>query len=179
MIFISYSGLGQQLQHGLIMPNSKDDIELCCIFSPKQGFNIYNQAGGDIIALLVMKHDPKDDQSPYRIHLIDNHSKSSVSFNCWSNFTMVGYEVFSIDYHQRKNGFLKVLSAKTSYWISEKEIEAKNFKSLEWQYFLASEAVFYENVGGLNLRESASANSKLIKTLKGDLFEINPTLQIN
>ena len=178
LIIVSKFCYSQQLQNGLIMPVSQDNLEICCIYSPKEGFNIYDQPNGKMIALLAMRHDPKDDQSLYKIYLTDNRNKKLEVLN-YSYFEVVGYDNFSIDYHQRKNGFLKILSSKTSYWISENEINAKNFKILEWQYFLATQDVFYENVGGLNIRESPSANSKLIKTLKGDLFEINPTSQIN
>src|SRR5690606_40358846 len=36
---------------------------------------------------------------------------------------------------------------------------------------------FYANDPGLNLRDSPSVNGKVLKKLKGDLFEITPTTQ--
>ena len=67
------------------------------------------------------------------------------------------------------------------YWLSEKEIEEKNFIVENWKNFLISRTGrllgYYANDPGINLRALPSTDSELILTFKGDLFEITPTEQ--
>ncbi len=173
----------QQYQNGLILPdiNKLEESEICCIYSPKEGFTVFNLPNGNKIGTLArMTEINNDDQAPYKIFFIHKSNKNVKQIEL-SNFAEIGYEVWAITYFERKNGFVRIVDSNVDFWLSEMEIEEKNFKVEYWKEFLISNTGnllgYYANDPGLNLRVLPSKNSDLILTLKGDLFEITPTEQ--
>ena len=98
-----------------------------------------------------------------------------------SNFKEIGYEVWTLTYFDRVDGFLRIIDDNYNYWLDEKEIFQKGFKIETWQNFLLENVGellgFYANEPGLYLRESPDTNSGIITILTGDLFEIYPTTE--
>ena len=95
-----------------------------------------------------------------------------------SNFKEIGYEVWTLTYFDRVDGFLRIIDDNHNYWLDENEIFQKGFKIETWQNFLLENSGellgFYANEPGLYVRESPDKNSKIIVFLQGDLFEITP-----
>ncbi len=93
----------------------------------------------------------------------------------------VSYGQRLLHYSGRNGGFVKIADDSLNLWVSEEDIHNKNYRLVEWQEFLIINSGllsgYYSKDTGLNLRESPSAKSKIIKTLKGDLFEIKPTTE--
>ena len=178
LISIGYLPNAQELQNGLVLPNNYDTKGICCIYVPINGFNIHDKPNGQRVGTLTRNVEiNKGDQSYYRIYLDrDQGQPEPIDLG---NFREIGYAVWAITYFERSNGFLRILSDRNSYWINEKEITSKDFKVQEWPDFLISKARhllgFYANEPGLNLRTAPNINSEVLKTLKGDLFEITPT----
>ncbi|RNI23717.1 hypothetical protein [Rufibacter latericius] len=172
---------GQTKQNGLILPLSSASPEICCIYAPKNGITVYSRPNGDKAGKLTRKvKENTGDQAPYRIYLLPNSDKAAKKLNL-SLFEQIDSEVWAIKYFERKDGFVRVLDKSDNYWISEKEIAANKFRVTEWQKFISANAGkvlgFYANDPGLNLRDAPSVNGKVLKKLKGDLFEITPTTQ--
>ncbi len=170
--------MAQELQNGLVLPMNYDEPELCCIYVPNSGLNIYNKPNGSRIGLLTKNVEiNKGDQSYYRIY-IDRDDSEPEQIDL-SNFQEIGYEVWAITYTERNNGFLRIVNNQNNYWISERELGDKNFKIQEWPEFLVDNVGqllgFYANDPGLNLRTAPNSGSEILKTLQGDLFEITPT----
>ena len=170
---------GQVLQSGLILPNSYEDEEICCIYAPKDGFAIYDQPNGEIIGRLTRNvAQNTGDQSYYRIYFVDIRNKAETQIGL-ENFWMIGYETFASIYNARQNGFAKLKIENHNFWIKESDIKNVGFSLVEWQTYLSDNAGkvlgFYANEPGLNLREQPNTSSRIIKTLRGDLNEISPT----
>jgi len=174
---------GQSRQIGLIMPIGGDDSEICCIYSPKEGFKVFDSPNGKEIGVLTRTTQSNTgDQAPYKIFFIDNLTKKIAPIDL-KNFKEIGYEVMSITYFERKSGFVRVVNLSVDYWLSEKEISNKNFKVIDWQQFFIENSGdlmgFYANDPGLKLKSKPTNESETIKVLKGDLFEITPTKDCN
>ena len=174
---------GQGFKSGLILPDFRivDENEVCCIFVPKDGFNVYDSPKGQKIGTFIRLTDSKqDDQAPYKLYLYKPEKKVRELFEL-SNFQEIGYEIWALTFIDRKDGFIQVIGNKSNYWLEEKEIAKKGFKTETWQNFLFEKVGdllgFYAKDPGLNLREKPDTNSKIISTLKGDLFEITPTAE--
>jgi hypothetical protein len=157
----------QELTAGLIMPNDK--FELCCIYIPNSGLKIYDQPTGKYLGNIYL--GKPDDSKEYYTAFIDNKGiEKSLEF---SNFEMVGYEIFALVFVDSKSGFLKL---KNGYWINEEEVKSKNLKLTSWiDYIIEKNTEWYANDPRLNLREGPSTNYNKIVTLKGDLYGIKPT----
>jgi hypothetical protein len=182
-ILITKFCFAQQYQNGLILPdfNKIDQSEACCIYSPKEGFSIFDSANGNNIGTLTkITESNKDDQAPYKIFFIDKSTETAKQIEL-SKFKEIGYEIWAITYFERKSGFVRIVESNVDYWLSEKEIEEKDFKVENWKDFLISKTGrllgYYANNPGLNLRALPSKDSDLILTFNGDLFEIIPTEQ--
>lgn len=179
-IFISFGYLlkAQELQNGLVLPNNYDASEFCCVYVPNNGFNVFNNPNGQKIGLLTK--DVKintGNQSNYRIYL-DRTNDQPEQIDL-SNFQEVRYEEWAITYFERADGFIRITNNQNSYWINEQEVIDKNFKIQEWPEFLVDNVGqllgFYAKAPGLNLRAAPNVQSEILKTLKGNLFEITPT----
>ena len=183
VILITKFCFTQQYQNGFILPDfdKVEQSEVCCIYSPEEGFTVFNSPNGNEIGTLTrMTESNADDQAPYKIFFIHKSTETAKQIEL-SNFKQIDYEIWAITYFERKNGFVRIVEGNVDFWLSENEIEEKNFKIENWKNFLISNTGsllgYYANDPGLNLRVLPSKNSDLILTLKGDLFEITPTDQ--
>jgi hypothetical protein len=170
--------LAQQLQNGLILPKETANNELCCIFIPQNGFNVYNAPNGTNIGKIT-RHTALNnaDDAIYELYFVAADSDKVQVLEA-DHLIEISYEIWAISYLERKNGFVKVLSERSSYWLHEKEINEKGFEVTEWQKFLmdntGSLLGYFANAPGLNLREGPSVKAKRIMTLRGDLQQIIP-----
>jgi len=176
-------GYGQVIQNGLILPQQNGEEEICCIYSPKNGFKVYAQPNGEIIGLLTRNVEQNvGNLSSYRIYFVDYKAKTETQIGL-EYFQEIGYEVWAITYSERRDGFVKIKYETQDLWLNEKEMEKVGFSLVEWQTFLADNVDnllgYYANESGLNLREKPNPDSKIIKTLKGDTVEISPTKEHN
>lgn len=185
IIFIPITNFcfAQKYHNGLILPefDKVEQSEVCCIYSPEEGFTVFNSPNGNEIGTLTrMTESNADDQAPYKIFFIHKSTETAKQIEL-SNFKQIGYEIWAITYFERKNGFVRIVDKNVDYWLSEKEIEDKDFKVENWKNFLISNTGsllgYYANDPGLNLRLLPSKDSDLILTFNGDLFEIKPTAQ--
>lgn len=182
LIFLTFSTLisySQVRQHGLIMPNDFSDDNICCIYSPLEGFSVFDKPNGNKIGTLTRNAKSNKGSEPeYKIFFVDNKTNTDTKIDL-KNFKEIGYEVMSITFFERKAGFVRIVNETVDYWLMETEIFDKNFKVIDWQQFYTEMSGrlmgFYANDTELDLKTEPSDNSVTKKTLKGDLFEIKPT----
>ena len=171
----------QVRQNGLIIPKDFNDELLCCVYLPKNGFTVYSKPNGNRIGTLSLQGKySKEKNSDYNLFIIDDEHKRDIVVDL-DSLVEIGYEMLGLTFFERKKGFVRIADASVAYWIQEKDIAETNFKILDWQQFyfdMRNQLLgFYANEKGLDLKIEPSLNSKTIKTLKGDLFEITPTDQ--
>ena len=173
------SATSQVRQNGLIIPTDFNTEFSCCVFTPKNGFTVYNKPNGKSIGVLSTKaeYSTKSKFNDYLFY-INHQLKKDIPIDV-KNLVEVGYEMFSLSFFERENGFVRIGDKSAEYWIKEKDITENNFKVLDWQQFYfdmkGKLLGFYANEKGLDLKATPSLNSKTLKTLSGDLFEITPT----
>lgn len=159
-------GLGQMMQNGLIVDINDPNISLFKRLAPDDGFSIYDRPNGNKIGLF----------SNHKV-IVNN---VELPFDM-VRITQISYHNRAINYFERKDGYVRVITDTMSCWLSEDEIIKNNFKIREWQEFLISNKhnVLGYFANGLNLREGPSTDSKIIKTLKGFNLRIEPTNESN
>lgn len=171
LFILGNSLFSQSLQSGLIFPGSVEDA-YCCIYIPKNGFKVYDKPNGKLIGTITNK------DNSFSAFFTD-HSTKKISELSPDDLYQVGYEIYSLPFFDRKNGFVRILNKKDNYWLKESEVKSQSFELVEWQRFLAENANevlgFYANEPGLNLREKPTTDSKIIMTLKTDNQQIVPT----
>ncbi len=177
-LFLSFIGFSQTNQNGLIIPKNFSDKSFdnyCCVFAPQQGFKLYDAPNGNIIG--IVKEKLKNDKllkNKYNIILKSGNQTIIKPFK--QGLSEIGYEIYAINFYKTKNGFVKILNPKSSYWLKVAELNDFLFDASSWQDFLLKNQYkllgYYANKPGLNLRESPSKNAKILKTLRGNLFEI-------
>ncbi|UCH66656.1 MAG: hypothetical protein JSW63_05905 [Ignavibacterium sp.] len=116
-ILITKFCFAQQYQNGLILPDfdKVEESEVCCIYSPKEGFTVFNTPQGDKIGTLTrMTESNKDDQAPYKIFFIDNATDTVKQIEL-SKFKEIGNETWVITYFERKNGFVRIVESNVDY----------------------------------------------------------------
>ncbi|WP_186755951.1 SH3 domain-containing protein [Echinicola salinicaeni] len=170
---------GQELQNGLILPEHNEDEEICCIYSPKIGFTVYDQPNGEEIGRLTRNVEQNvGDQSYYRIYFVNYTTKTETQIGL-EHFREIGYEIWALTYTDRRDGFVKINYANQDLWLKESNIAKVGFTLVEWQSFLADNVDYllgyYANDPGLNLREKPNTDSRIIRTLRGDTNQISPT----
>ncbi|KAB1065942.1 SH3 domain-containing protein [Salibacter halophilus] len=170
---------GQELQNGLILPEQNEDEEICCIYSPENGFTVYDRPDGEKIGRLTRNVDQNvGDQSFYRIYFVNHRTKTETQIGL-EHFQEIAYEIWALTYSERKDGFVKITYANQDFWLKQSDIENVGFELVEWQSFLADNVNnllgYYANDPGLNLREKPNTDSGIIRTLKGDTNQISPT----
>ena len=170
---------GQGLQNGLILPEQNEDEEICCIYSPKNGFAVYDQPNGEEIGQLTRNVEQNvGDQSSYRIYFVDSKARTETQIGL-QYFQEIGYEVWALTYTERKDGFVKIKYETQNFWLKESELQKVGFSLVEWQSFFTDNVDnllgFYANDPGLNLREKPNTDARIIKKLKGDTVQISPT----
>ena len=165
---------GQELQNGLILPEQNEDKEFCCIYSPKNGFTVYDQPNGEEIGQLTRIGD----QSFYRIYFVDHRAKTETQIGL-EHLQEIAYEIWALAYSERRDGFVKFRYANQDLWLKQSDIESVGFACVEWQSFLTDNVDnllgYYANDPGLNLREKPNTDSRIIRTLKGYTNEVSPT----
>jgi hypothetical protein len=169
----------QVRQHGLIIPNDFSDDNICCIYSPSEGFTVFDKPNGNKIGVLTRNAQSNTGSEPeYKIYFVDNKTNTDTKIDL-KNFKEIGYEVMSITFFERKDGFVRTVNESVDYWLNEKEISDKSFKVIDWQQFyieMSGQLMgFYANDPGLDLKAEPTDNSVTKKTLQGDLYEITPT----
>ena len=169
---------GQEFQHGLILPEETENEELCCIYSPRQGFSVYGKPGGSRIGTLTRyTEENKNFDSYYQIYFIDGKSGNAARI-ALDDFQEIGYKIWAVTYFEKRNGFVRIIDEDYSYWLSEREIENHGFRLREWQEFLSDNAGylmgFYAKSPGLNLREGPDTDSNVIMALRGTTNQILP-----
>jgi len=177
-LFLSFFGFAKTQQNGLILPKNfhLDSFNsYCCVFVPKEGFSLYDAPNGNKIGQVIQKKESNltlDEM--FAIKLLNGNKPIYKNFN--KGLTEVGYDVFVMSSFKAKDGFVKIYDKKSAYWLKISEIEKAGFKVSNWQDFLVENndklLGYYANKPGLNLRESPSKNAKILKTLRGNLFEI-------
>ena len=181
ILLIPILSFGQTFKRGIIVPKI-DSLQYsqkyCCVLSPEQGFQIYDNPKGKIIGTLKrIGNIKKDDQVPYKIYLVSGEKKEKVD-----NYREIGYEIFAINYTDSIDGFVKVLDISKNYWINVAEINRQEFKTESWLEHLLlkseNDLGYYANEPGLRLRKEPNVNSEIIGSVRGDLFEIKLTKQI-
>jgi hypothetical protein len=182
LIFLTLSTLNsycQVRQYGLIIPNDYSDDNICCIYSPREGFTVFNKPNGNKIGSLTRNaKSNSENESAYKIFFVDNKTNTDSKIDL-KNFKEVGYEVMSITFFERKDGFVRIVNETVDYWLNEKEISDKNFSVIDWQQFyieMSGQLMgFYANDPGLDLKTEPTDNSVTKETLQGDLYKITPT----
>ena len=159
---------GQELQNGLILPEKNEDEEICCIYSPKNGFTVYDQPNGEEIGRLIRNVDQNvNDQSFYQIYFVDLKTKKETKIGL-EHFQEIAYEIWAITYSEKRNGFVKIRYSNQDLWLKQSEIESVGFALVEWQSFLTDNVDnllgYYANDLGLNLREKPKTASRIIRT---------------
>ncbi|MBS0027647.1 SH3 domain-containing protein [Chitinophaga sp. 22321] len=181
LFLIPIAVFGQAFKRGIIIPaidSLQNSAKYCCILSPEQGFSVYDKPAGKVIGTLKRSGNPKkDDQVPYKIYLVSGDRKEKVD-----NYREIGYELYAINYTDSVGGFVKVLDTLKSYWLSVAEIKRQGFKTVCWLDHLmkqsGNELGYYANEPGLRLRKAPDLNSEVIGSVRGDLFEIKLTGEI-
>jgi len=177
-LFLSFFGFANIQQNGLILPKNYNDNNFdnyCCVFAPTNGFNLYDAPNGNIIGKVLQKQNPNlANTQQHVIALLNGNSYIFKNFN--KGLTEVGYELFAMSSFKVKDGFVKIFDKKSAYWLKISEIEKDDFKVSNWQDFLVENndklLGYYAKKPGLNLREAPSKNARVLKTLRGNLFEI-------
>jgi hypothetical protein len=178
-LFIIHLSFGQTFQNGLILPDKNEDQEICCIYSPKDGFEIYDGPNGKLIGRLTRNVTQNiGDQSFYRIYFVDNLTKTEQLIGLES-FQEIAYEVWALAYKKINGDFVNLNIENKNYWLKITDLQKVGFTLTNWQTFLSNNTDnllgFYAKDPGLNLREQPNLNSRIIRTLKGDVNQISPT----
>jgi len=166
-------------QSGLIVPSNYEAEDICCIYLPKDGLNVFDQPDGQKIGILTKNIESNTGtEAGYRVYFVDNNSKTETKIEI-ANFKEIGYESFSILYFERKDGFVRIINQSVDYWLNENEIKNKKFRVIDWQQFFMETSGqllgFYANNPGIDLKSEPTKNSETKKLLEGELFEITPT----
>jgi len=177
LLFLTSFGFSQTHQNGLIIPkdfNLDSFNSYCCVFAPKDGFSIYDTPNGNNIGKIIQKKGEHELNDMFAIKLSNGNNPIYRNFD--KGLSEVGYEILVMSFFKAKDGFVKVFDKKSSYWLKVSEIEQQGFKVSNWQDFLVANNKkllgYYAKKPGLNLRESPTKEAKVLKTLRGNLFEI-------
>lgn len=178
VLSLSSIGFSQTHQNGLIIPkdfNQDSFKSYCCVFAPKEGFTLYDAPDGNNIGKIIQKQEGNLALNEmFAIKLSNGNNPIYKNFD--RGLSEVGYEIFVMSFFKAKNGFVKVFDKKSTYWLKVSEIEKAGFKVSNWQDFLVAQSGkllgYYAKKPGLNLRSEPLKGTKVLKTLRGDLFEI-------
>jgi len=169
---------GQIPQNGLIVPkdfNLDSFNNYCCVFTPPKGFTLYDAPNGNKIGIIIQKEKGEHELNDmFAIKLSNGNTPIYKNFN--KGLSEVGYNVFVMSFFKVKNGFVNVFDKKSSYWLKIIDINKAGYKAINWQDFLVENngklLGYYANKPGLNLRAEPLKSAKILKTLRGNLFEI-------
>ena len=171
LTFIASGHLNAQgITNGLIMPD--EGFNICCYYIPSSGLKVYEQPNGKAVGELTLgTADKNNEVYDASIQLKDR----KINFG-YPNMEMVGYEIMAMTFKDAQSNFVKL---QNGYWLDINEITSKKLKLTSWmEYIINKDTEWYANDPGLNLREYPSADSKILATLKGDLWGIKPSNEI-
>jgi hypothetical protein len=178
LLCTSAIGFGQTHQNGIIIPNdfNKESFNrYAFVFTPKDGFMVYDAPNGNNIGTALQIDKPNLPLTEMYAVILKNGNKPIYKYFD-KGLAEVGYEIFTMKFYNAKDGYVRIFSPKSHYWIKVSDIENAGFTTSNWQDFLVHNTKillgYYANDPGLNLRESPDKNAKILKTLRGDLFEI-------
>ncbi|MFH6605184.1 SH3 domain-containing protein [Maribacter algicola] len=161
----------QEVTKGLILPDEGFDV--CCYYIPTSGLTIYNQPNGATAGKLTLG-TPDNNKEVYSASIQVNGKNENFGY---PNLQMVGYEIMAMTFKDARSNFVQL---QNGYWLDIDELTSKQLKVASWMdYTIEKDTEWYANDPGLNLRESPSTDSKILATLKGDLWGIRPTDQTN
>ena len=168
-----YPAFSQNTEVGLIFSNSSNEFSTCCTYVPDNGFALYDRPRGEIVGRIEKGELDQNDEA-YKLYMVKPQGgKEEIAYR---DLKMVGYEIFALSFSDKRSGFVKVLD---QYWIDEQEIRSSSLEAINYREFLIRQTdlglSYYANPPGLNLREGPSTKYEIIKTLKGDIFQISPT----
>lgn len=172
--------LAQVPEAGVIIPeidSLNTSTEFCCILSPVEGFDVYDNPNGKSVGKLkrdkALNHL---DRSLYSIYLLTENRKIEVAA-CHQ----VDYEIYALTFIELVDGYIKVIDTNKSYWLRLADIEKQGFKAVNWMDYLIKESGsvlgYYANDPGLRLRKGPGTDFEIITVLKDDVFEIKLTNQ--
>lgn len=175
ILLCSLQSFAQTFKNGLILTvtdNAKYDDRFCCVLAPPEGFAAYDQPSGKIIGKIARVGNIKiDDQVPYHIYFITANKKIELE-----NLESVGYEISALNYTDEVAGFVKITVPEKSVWLKISEIKKQGFQAVTWLNYLIKQSPevlgYYANDPGLNIRKEPNAESEIIGSARGDLFEI-------
>lgn len=175
---------------GLITYKNRTDKQAYKILFPPEGnIALYDTPGETLVAFAninlnnenfmpsnisvedMQKHDH------YAALLIKRNNsvhKENIHLN---DIEKVADNVYAVKVYDRKNGHLQILANTLQHeaWVSESDLNKQEFQFTSWpDYLLLNKTAIYVTAtnGGLNVRNTADSNSKLIATLKGESYRI-------
>ena len=191
-LFGTLTTFAQNGQTGLIVLQSnrvlKGDSHLWGVFTPKEGFKVFNGPNGEEIGILTREIETKEFNA-YSVYFLDVATESETLIKIPQDlrihsinapFMSVSVEEAYLTYSERKDGFIRVISDSTNYWLSLSEIEQKHFRAINWLEFYnqwADKLLEIYSEAEICLKERPLTGSKTEKVLKGELFEIVPTME--
>lgn len=112
----------------------------------------------------------------YGVYVYDRVNEKRFDANLELHFEQVGYEQYCLRYHERRDGYVKILHESQYLWIHEGDLE-------EFGYFAGDYIDLMDKIGkdvlghfakdpGLNLREGTAVNYAKIVTMKGETMQI-------
>ena len=179
-ISIATNVIGQNSQLkglGLIAPQ-KNCIDCGWgIFLPREGITLYDSPQGKKVATLTKQIKGTDfDNNGYRIYRFQDTLGLNQPERVSPKVTSVGVEESYLTYFEVVNDYLRIIINEESFWIKSSSLRDKQFRTINWYDFytqLSFLEIFSENE--LSIKESPNLNSKTVKQIQGDLFEITPT----
>jgi len=168
-------GQGQELKKGLIMPKPGESSISCCTYIPSSGLTVYNEPNGEPLGKLEPRTFDGSEEV-YGAYLKVGQDSTILDY---TNFHMIGYEVTALLYVDKQGAFVKTHDG---YWLSVEELESKELILTTWMDYLIKKGDvlgWYANEPGLNLRAGPSTENTVLATLKGDLWEITLTEEVN
>jgi len=159
---------------GIITPeidSLKYSQNFCCVVLPEQGFTAYNKPNGKIIGKIKRINEEQNNQSAYESYFISKNAKIKLN-----DYSEIGYEIFALNFTEIDNGFVKIKNQHTDIWFSISELKELGFKTINWIDYMALNSKdvlgYYAKEPGLRIRSEPNTSSKIIGSVRGDLFEI-------
>lgn len=171
-----------QYRTGLILPkhflesNRRDSF--CCVLFPDSMINLYEKPNGKRMGKICRLGDPNDDENYYDSLYFKLRRKKSVLIGK-EYLKEIGFDTYCYGYDDVRNGFVRIFTSYSNFWISLYELHKMNYTIASWKDFILNTTGkvmgFYPRQEGMNLMAKPDAGSKIVARMKGDEFEITPT----
>ncbi len=171
-----------QYRTGLILPkhflSSDRRDSFCCVLFPDSMISLYENEGGKRKGKICRVGDPNEDEHHYEKLYIKTKGAKPELLGI-ELFQEVGFETYCYAYDEVKNGYVRIFTPKGNFWISVYELHKMEYGIFTWKEFIIKSTGklngFFPKDIGMNLFALPSANSKIIKKMKGDEYVIIPT----